>query len=585
MKHVYTLFVISVCVLFSTTVWGENDFLQPKDSLLKVIELGQGKEKLNAYAELTTKVLYSEEQSDTLFLYFRRAIREAQKQGNKLQEAQFKTNYITYLYNYERRKELMETAPDFLKFLAENDDREQYYTMAGLLLETYLNECWFETAIKEAKLLYDKASQQNHPTGMSVATYIIGAVYQKLERYGDAEEYFKKTVAILKRTGTEPPLLFDTYFVLSEVLSEQKRYSEALKITKELGNLVERREKMDNHSYPVSRYSYNLIQAMVYLEMGEFEKADSFLDVAAKQLPEIERAMVNIYYHRARIAELRKNYQFALQLCDEAYRLCEIIEEYPFSGDVMKIKCSVLSKMRGNEDLLDLFEQYTAIRDSIEQQEFHARIDEFRTQYEVDMHIAEKERNLHNFLFALGGCILLLIILGGYIYYSRQITKKNRTLVKQMFQLQQEQEQKETELLAKTTFETATVLQSESDAVNLCPESRKDKICLALRDLMLKEKVYRDETLSRTSLTTRLGINRYALEDAFMFCFGTPFSEYINLLRLNDSIVMLQESDLSMEEISEKVGYGTLRTFQRQFKEKYDMSPKEYRRLAQEKKE
>ena len=154
------------------------------------------------------------------------------------------------------------------------------------------------------------------------------------------------------------------------------------------------------------------------------------------------------------------------------------------------------------------------------------------------------------------------------------------------------------ELLAKTTFEIPTAaaaiqtgrapsLQCESDAetdaADLCPESRKDQICLALRDLLLKEKVYRDETLSRDSLVSRLGINRYALEDAFMFCFGMPFSEYINLLRLNDSIVLLQKSDLSMEEISEKVGYGTVRTFQRQFKEKYNMSPKEYRRLAQEK--
>ncbi|GHT65620.1 hypothetical protein AGMMS50239_25800 [Bacteroidia bacterium] len=88
------------------------------------------------------------------------------------------------------------------------------------------------------------------------------------------------------------------------------------------------------------------------------------------------------------------------------------------------------------------------------------------------------------------------------------------------------------ELLQKTTFQTP-----ETDAADeLCPESRKDKFCLKLRDLLLKEKIYRDDKLSRDSLTERLAINRYDLEDAFKFCFGMSYSECINELRLNDAV-------------------------------------------------
>jgi AraC-like DNA-binding protein len=43
---------------------------------------------------------------------------------------------------------------------------------------------------------------------------------------------------------------------------------------------------------------------------------------------------------------------------------------------------------------------------------------------------------------------------------------------------------------------------------------------------------------------------------------------------------MLEGSDVSIAEISEKVGFGTPRTFQRQFTAKYNISPKDYRALA-----
>ena len=67
-------------------------------------------------------------------------------------------------------------------------------------------------------------------------------------------------------------------------------------------------------------------------------------------------------------------------------------------------------------------------------------------------------------------------------------------------------------------------------------------------------------------------------------CSTNTKSKTGSLLRLNESLVLLEESDLSMEEISEKVGYGTLRSFQRQFQAKYDIPPKEYRKVTKERK-
>jgi AraC-like DNA-binding protein len=216
----------------------------------------------------------------------------------------------------------------------------------------------------------------------------------------------------------------------------------------------------------------------------------------------------------------------------------------------------------------------------------YAQINELHTLLGLDKAMLEAERRqatirqlrlTATILSVIAVAILLIALLT--LWSRKKIAGKNRTLAGQIRELQHEQENRIRQLLQKTTF-----LTPESDADELCPESRKDKICLSLRDLLLKDKIYRDEQLSRDSLTERLGINRYDLEEAFMFCFNMQYAEYISLLRLNDSIILLEESDLSMEEISEKVGYGTLRTFQRQFQAKYSMPPKEYRKLAIEKK-
>jgi AraC-like DNA-binding protein len=573
MRTVLLSFILlSPCLAAAQT----NNLRYNKDSLLNVIAASEGPEKLNAYVILTNQVVYSTEQSDTLFLYYKEAIRESQKQKNRRAEAEFKESYIISLYNYERRKELMKTAPVFLDFFAENGCREKYYAIYGILIETILNECMFDTAIREAKILYDKASRQNDLSGMGAATFNIGVTYQKLRRYSDAEEYFRKTITILAPMDKEPNMLFDTYFVLSEVLSEQKRHSEALEAAQRLASLIDRKEKRDSRTYPTMRYSCYLIQAIIYLGMNEFEKAESFLDLAEKEVPDIERARINIYFHRAQIAESRKDYSVALKLCDAAYHLCEAMGEYPFSGEVIKIKSRVLSGMRGSEDLFGLFEQYIAIRDSIEGQKLHAQIDEIRTQYEVDKITAEKERNRNNFLFALAGCILLATALAIRIYYNRQIAGKNRALSRQIKELTAQQELRDAELLNKTSFIDGDVRKEDG----FCPESRKDRLCVAIRDLILRDKAYRNPVISRDYMIERLHTSRELFVEAFMFCFGMSFTEYINGLRLKDAVTLLEQSDLSIEDISKKTGFGTVRTFQRQFQLKYNMSPKDYRNSA-----
>lgn len=64
--------------------------------------------------------------------------------------------------------------------------------------------------------------------------------------------------------------------------------------------------------------------------------------------------------------------------------------------------------------------------------------------------------------------------------------------------------------------------------------------------------------------------------DAFQYCFDMSFSEYINTLRLKEAVQLLENPSITIDTISERTGFGTIRSFQRQFRAKYNMSPKEF---------
>lgn len=173
--------------------------------------------------------------------------------------------------------------------------------------------------------------------------------------------------------------------------------------------------------------------------------------------------------------------------------------------------------------------------------------------------------------------VLLLIILLLIIRSRNKIQLKNRIMVQQIKELQKQQDLADVELEKRETFHDNREVDDD-----ILPESRKDKLCLAIRDIILKDKIYRNPSINREQVINLLGTSKNIFIEAFQYCFNMSFSEYINHLRLKEALVLLEKSDLSIEEISLRVGFGTIRTFNRQFQAKYNMSPKEYRKLAKE---
>ena len=93
-----------------------------------------------------------------------------------------------------------------------------------------------------------------------------------------------------------------------------------------------------------------------------------------------------------------------------------------------------------------------------------------------------------------------------------------------------------------------------------------------------KEKLYANVLLQRQDIVERFGINRHALNGLLSaYADGQSFTAYINNIRLEDAIHLLQgKPELSISQIAEAVGF-TPANLREQFKRRYGMTPTEYR--------
>lgn len=89
---------------------------------------------------------------------------------------------------------------------------------------------------------------------------------------------------------------------------------------------------------------------------------------------------------------------------------------------------------------------------------------------------------------------------------------------------------------------------------------------------------YSDKNLSLTFLADELGMNYYTLSRLFNERMGVSFVSYLTTLRLEAAEKLLLNSNMKIEQISEKVGFLSNSTFIKAFKKYYNETPSAYRK-------
>lgn len=88
-----------------------------------------------------------------------------------------------------------------------------------------------------------------------------------------------------------------------------------------------------------------------------------------------------------------------------------------------------------------------------------------------------------------------------------------------------------------------------------------------------------NKSLNLKETTKNFGISLSHLTRLFKEYYGMTPNEYIVQIRINKSIQLLSESNLDILEIAYEVGFKSLSSFYKYFKEQVGCRPKEYRKI------
>lgn len=87
------------------------------------------------------------------------------------------------------------------------------------------------------------------------------------------------------------------------------------------------------------------------------------------------------------------------------------------------------------------------------------------------------------------------------------------------------------------------------------------------------------QELSLQAVADHIVLNPWYFSSQFKKFMGVPMGEYLNKIRIDASIRLMQESDLKLGEIAELVGFRNLAYYGSVFKKFKNVSPKEYRMM------
>lgn len=198
----------------------------------------------------------------------------------------------------------------------------------------------------------------------------------------------------------------------------------------------------------------------------------------------------------------------------------------------------------------------------------------FKTQ-EARTALSEAEAASHIHLIIILALITILAVgavaLWRIVVAQRRLHQKNRALFDTVQQMLKREEETRNSVLSGFPAETLTPSQQ-----------LYRKLC----DLMREKQPYTNSDLNRETLAQMLGTNFIYVADAIRECTdGMTLSDFLDDWRIRHAAQMLADTDEPVGLVTEISGFASRSHFNTLFREKYKMTPTEYRKVAKEKRE
>ncbi|MDE5789744.1 MAG: helix-turn-helix transcriptional regulator [Muribaculaceae bacterium] len=443
-----------------------------------------------------------------------------------------------------------------------------YYAAVNVLIDRLFSEGRFAEADSLAVRMQEEANMDSDSLSIAMGKRVRAQMFYKLSQPKRALQELEPAIAYIKnpyRSGSDfgtATSIQEWLWIISRDLGDSLKMNEA---GMSYARIVEENEKINGWRDTTGHYP---VSAMAFKAEDSFSKGDincarELLDSASKNvLPHLpSRAYEHLYAVRCKVRAADSNWNGAIA---DADTLLATHKDFPwfFLKDLL-LKAEILNMAGRHRESTRAYSEYVSFHDSLSKNITDKRLHDLTVLYRSE--ITREQKRAERFrLFAFAAVILLLIILLLFaLINAAREKKRNRLLV---------------ERLKEFDRATETVLHNE-------PKERDEELSAMdrLDRYMFMERPYTNPALSRKELADFCHISSDALGQMIKKEKGLSVRNYINSFRLEEARRVLGTgSNEGIAELAVRLGFGTSRTLQRAFKERYDMSPSQYKEVSKE---
>lgn len=106
-----------------------------------------------------------------------------------------------------------------------------------------------------------------------------------------------------------------------------------------------------------------------------------------------------------------------------------------------------------------------------------------------------------------------------------------------------------------------------------------DELIGAKMEALIQERFFTDPSVGLMDLAAKVQINTKYLADYLRFHYGETFLTFVNRLRIEYAISLMEEGKLSLQDISEQAGFISPSTFYRNFTRVKGVSPSKFKKI------
>lgn len=548
-----------------------------------------------------------------------------------LDEAEKRESFPQYQIDWTRAqiyggpKRMERMAAKWGKRVLENDsvlnNPQYYFNMCKNLIESMIATRDYEEAMKYARSMIDVIERSSNSTSNHHNAYwAIARVYRAMGDPGEAYTYMNEAIRFCReqidiKRKREHPIVSDELKLLlykqnlADWQQEDGRTADALKTTLSMQEEIERLRPLKGGAFPhkIPDASFQAKEGIIagklaclYVQAGQAGKGREWFEKLqenplAGRNPDLVRLEIEYYKHTHEYGKL----------VGKAYRLADPVAYDDSIHEQRKEACLLLAdayRHLGKEGEANAFyETALLLADSLNRRDNENNALEMATLLET----REKERQIerqaeelkwHRTLTTVAGGILFLIcvIFLLVVRHSRIVGRKNKLMAQQIelylsyrtkldtAQLRINQQE---EMLAKQTKVNTDSKEEkeEKSTATLGDINEADRRSFEELDLKIRnERLFLDPNFSRDILLQLTPVGKNRISSLLQTFTGENFNGYINSLRLEYSLSLLKKfNHYTIEAIAMDSGFNNVRTYQRLFRDKYGMTPAEYKKSLQ----